>query len=48
MENHGQIVPTSGENPMGPVSMGTIWIQSKIALVFVEECEGQASDMERR
>jgi hypothetical protein len=38
----------SGENPMGPVSMGMLRIQSKIASVFVEECEGPASGMELR
>ncbi|RDL31806.1 uncharacterized protein BP5553_09208 [Venustampulla echinocandica] len=35
----------SGENPMGPVSMGMLRIQSKIAPVFVDECEGPASDL---
>ena len=36
----------SGENPLGPVSMGMLRIQSKIAPVFVEECEGPASDVD--
>ncbi|KAH7417958.1 heterokaryon incompatibility protein-domain-containing protein [Cadophora sp. MPI-SDFR-AT-0126] len=32
----------SGENPLGPVSMGTVRVQSKVVEVFVDECKGPA------
>ncbi|PVH83610.1 HET-domain-containing protein [Cadophora sp. DSE1049] len=32
----------SGENPLGPVSMGMVRIQGKVIDVFVDECEGPA------